>query len=190
MRRCDARSRAWLTPGERVGSALEAYRGVAELLDDTLEIEELTLALDCAFVDAALLRGHVGQDRLGVARSEVERAERRGVTEQRADLRFFEQRLRAHLHVAQLAADVQREREDDEYADEARVGDGERAEVENDAPIESLLPEQQERPRDEIGSRAKELGVGGSGDRKAEPGHGDRCEHEHVADDLEDRPEP
>ena len=60
---------------------------------------------------------------------------------------------------------------------------------ERQAAVESLLPEQQERTRDEIGARREELGVRGRGDREAEPRDGDRREHEHVADDLEDRPE-
>src|SRR5438094_10233488 len=78
-----------LTPRERIGGALETYGCIAQLLDDALEIEELTLALDSALVDAALLRGHVGEDRLGVAGPEVERAERRHVTGQRADPRLL-----------------------------------------------------------------------------------------------------
>src|SRR5439155_26317042 len=93
--RCDERCTC-LTPRERIGGALEAHCCVAQLLDDALEIEELTLPLDGALIDASLLRGHVREDRFGVAGPEVERAERRDVAEQRADLRFLQQRPRAH----------------------------------------------------------------------------------------------
>src|SRR5688572_19545715 len=65
-----------LPPRDRVGRALEADRRVTESLDDALEVEELALALDRALVDAPLLGGHVGKDRLRVTGAEVERAER------------------------------------------------------------------------------------------------------------------
>src|SRR5438132_1667946 len=77
-------ARHGLPPRERIGGALETLGCVAQLLDDALEIEELTFALDGALVDAALLRGHVGEDRFCVAGPEVERTERRDVTEERA----------------------------------------------------------------------------------------------------------
>ena len=68
------------------------------------------------------------------------------MAEQRADLGLAEQRLGADLRVAHLAADVEREREHDEHADEARVGDRERAEVQDHTSFESFLPQEQERP--------------------------------------------
>src|SRR6185295_3641416 len=97
--------------------------------------------------------------------------------------------LRAHLRVTHLAADVQREREDDEHADEARVGDREGAEVQQQPALESLLPQKQEWARHQIRALAEQLRVGARGDRETEPGDRDRSEHEYVADDLEDRPE-
>src|SRR5438552_2889218 len=182
-------ARHGLTPRERIGGALETYGCIAQLLDDTLEIEQLTLALDGALVDAPLLGGHVREDRFRIAGPEVQRAERRHVTQERADLRFLQQRARAHLRVTDLAADMKRERQQDEDADEARVGDRERREVEHDAAVESLLPEQQERTRDELRARGEQLRVGGRRDRQAEPGYGDRREDEHVPNDLEHRPQ-
>jgi hypothetical protein len=66
------------------------------------------------------------------------------MAEQRADLRFLQERLRAHLRIAYLAADVQCEREHDEHTDQARVGDRERAEVQHQPAFEALLPQEQE----------------------------------------------
>ena len=94
--------------------------------------------------------------------------------EQAADLRLLEERAGPQGGLAELAADMDRERQHDEEADQARVDDRERPEVQDPGAVEALLPEEQERPRDEVGPVDDELRVGGCRGGKAEPGHRDR----------------
>jgi len=93
------------------------------------------------------------------------------LTEQEADLRFAQEDACARAHVAHVGAHVDRQREHDEQRDEARVDDRERAEAEHGArALEALLPEQQERPADELGPGLEQLFVGRARGRQAEPG--------------------
>src|SRR6059036_1234906 len=178
-----------LPPRDGVGGALQASGGFGETIDDALEREELALALGCALVDATLLSGHVREDRFGIGTRHVERAERGRLPEDRADLRLLQQDARLERDVGELAAQVERERQQDEDADERRVDERERSKVEEEAAAETLLPEEKERLRHELRPLREHVRVRTGREREAEPRDRDRREDEHVAQDLEHRPE-
>src|SRR5438093_826846 len=150
---------------------------------------ELALALGGALVDATLLSGHVREDRFGIGTRHAEGAELGRLPEDRADLRLLQQHARLERDGGELAAQVERERQQDEDADERRVDERERSEVEEEAATETLLPEEKERLRHEFRPRREHVRVRTGREREAEPRDRDRREDEHVAQDLEHRPE-
>src|SRR5262249_22301152 len=146
--------------GERVGRLREGRRALAELGDRALEVVELLLALDGALEETALFGCHLVEQLVRLFVADAARGDARPEPKRRADLRLLEERVRGGPRVVQVGARVDRERQQDEEADQRRVDGREDREDDRVADaLESLLPQKEERAVAELRVDREELGV-------------------------------